>query len=100
MTATEIRNMQIPAYSPVLCGVKEFDQRGVDVETKKVIAIESAPIIVVPEVDVDVDIDMISVVVADVVIVIDISVLNRMAVAQCWRREKIRWRGMSNRCSS
>lgn len=55
--------------------MKDFDHRGVDVETKKVIAIESAPIIIEDEVAVEEAMDMVSVDVADMAIVIDISIL-------------------------
>lgn len=79
MVASAMRNMQIPAYSPVLCGVKAVDQSGVVVETKKVIAIESAPIIVISDDDVEVAIelaiDMVPVVVEVISIVIDISIM-------------------------
>jgi len=59
--------------------VKDVDQSGVDVDTKKVIAIESAPIIVIEE-DVDVGIDITSVLVADIAVVMDISILNGLVV--------------------
>lgn len=66
--------MHIPAYSPVLCGVKDFDQRAVEVETKKVMAIELAPIIM-GVVEVDEGMDMAAVAVAVISIVVDISIL-------------------------
>lgn len=81
MVVSAMRKIQVPAYSPVLCGVKAVDHRGVEVETKKVMAIESAPIIVIPEVIVDVGIDMASVGVADIIIVIDISMPNSLVVS-------------------
>lgn len=59
--------------------MKDVDQSGVDVDTKKVIAIESAPIIVIEE-DVDVGIDITSVLVADIAVVMDISILNGLVV--------------------
>ncbi|KAJ4372832.1 hypothetical protein N0V86_008198 [Didymella sp. IMI 355093] len=74
IVARAMRNMQIPAYSPVLCGVKDVDQRGVEVETKKVMAIESAPIIICDGVDVDDGIVIVPVVDDDIAIVIDISI--------------------------
>lgn len=46
MVAKAIRNMQVPAYCPVELGVHDMEKRGVAVEVKKVIAIESIPIIV------------------------------------------------------
>jgi hypothetical protein len=91
MMASAMRKTQTPAYSPALCGVKAVDQRGVEVETKKVMAIESAPIIVIPEVGVDVGIDMTSVGVADIIIVIDISMLNSLVVLSGYRRRKMAW---------
>lgn len=67
--------MQMPAYSPVLLGVNEVDQRGVRVETKNVIAIDSAPIVIEDELEVDDGIVIVSVAVADIAIVIDMSIL-------------------------
>ena len=55
--------------------MKDFDQRGVEVETKKVMAIESAPIIIEDEVEVDEAMVIVSVAVADVAIVMDMSIL-------------------------
>lgn len=60
--------------------MKDVDQSGVDVDTKKVIAIESAPIIVIEEKVVDVGIDIASVLVADIAVFVDISMLNGLAV--------------------
>lgn len=60
--------------------MKDFDQRGVDVETKKVMAIESAPIIIEDEVAVEEAMDMVSVAVADMAIDIDMS----MSGSRCW----------------
>jgi hypothetical protein len=69
-----IRNMHIPAYCPELCGVKFFDQRGVEVETKKIMAIESAPIVIEDAVEGDEGMVIISVAVADIAMVIDMSI--------------------------
>lgn len=55
MAANAMRNMQIPAYSPVVFGVNDDDQREVLVDTEKTIGI--VIVIVVMSVD-DVDIDM------------------------------------------
>lgn len=60
--------------------MKDFDQRGVVVEMKNVMAIESASIIIGDEVAVDEAMDMVSVAVGDVVIVIDMS----MSGSRCW----------------
>lgn len=45
MIAKAIRNMHVPAYCPVELGVQDIEKRGVAVEVKKVMAIESIPII-------------------------------------------------------
>lgn len=45
MVAKAIRNMQVPAYCPVVLGVQEDEKRAVFVAVKKVMAIESIPII-------------------------------------------------------
>lgn len=69
--AKAIRKMQIPAYCPVLCGVKAVDQRGVDVDATNVMAIDSLLIVVMSEDD-DVAIDMVPVEVAiDIVPIVD-----------------------------
>lgn len=45
MVAKAIRNMQVPAYCPVVWGIQEDEKRAVLVEVKKVVAIESIVII-------------------------------------------------------
>ena len=57
MVAKNMRNIHIPAYCPVVVGVKANDQRDVLVEVKNTIAIESIPIIIVL-LDDEVDIGM------------------------------------------
>ena len=52
MVAKAIRNMHAPAYCPVVVGAKAIDQRGVLVEWKKTIAIESIDIIAIMSGDV------------------------------------------------
>ena len=54
--------------------MKDVDQRGVEVETKKVMAIESTPIIVEDAVEVGEAMVIVSVAVADVATVIDMSI--------------------------
>lgn len=46
MAARAMRNMQVPAYWPVVIGVHGMEKSGVPVEVKKVMAIASMPIIV------------------------------------------------------
>ena len=55
MVAKARRNMHAPAYCPVVPGVKADDQRGVLVEVKNTMAMDSMPIIVVMS---DEDVDM------------------------------------------
>lgn len=43
--ANAIKNMHVPAYWPVVVGVHAIEKSGVLVEVKKVMAIESIPII-------------------------------------------------------
>ena len=45
IVANAIRKMHVPAYWPVEAGVQAMEKRGVVVEVKNVIAIESMPII-------------------------------------------------------
>lgn len=71
-----MRKMQIPAYSPALCGLRDVDQSGVEEDTKKVIAIECAPIIVIEGEVTGVGISVASVVVADIAMVLDISMVD------------------------
>ncbi|KAG9200517.1 hypothetical protein G6514_006859 [Epicoccum nigrum] len=78
MAASAIKKIQIPAYSPALCGVNDFDQSGVELETKKVIAMVSAPIIVIEDEDVEVGIDMAPVIEADISEVIDMSIMSSL----------------------
>lgn len=78
MAASAIKKIQIPAYSPALCGVKDFDQSGVELETKKVIAIVSAPIIVIEDEEAEVGIDMAPVIEADIAVVVDMSILSSL----------------------
>ncbi len=47
MVAKKMRNMQVPAYCPVELGAQDEEYKGVLVEVKKVMAIESIPIIIV-----------------------------------------------------
>lgn len=54
--------------------MKDFDQRGVEVETKNVMAIDSAPIIVEDAVEVGEPMIRVSVTVADVAIGMDMSI--------------------------
>jgi hypothetical protein len=73
-----IRNMHVPAYCPTEVGVQDMEKRGVLVDVKKVMAIASIPIIVMPEdaVPVELGIDMSPIVVVgelDMGMVIDIS---------------------------
>ncbi|KAF2995644.1 hypothetical protein E8E13_000471 [Curvularia kusanoi] len=79
MAASAIKKIQIPAYCPVLWGVNDFDQSGVEVDTKKVIAIVSAPIIVIEVDEVEVGIDIAPVMVADIAVVIDMSIVSNLA---------------------
>ncbi|KAJ4313325.1 hypothetical protein N0V94_007004 [Neodidymelliopsis sp. IMI 364377] len=50
--------MQVLAYSPAVWGVKADDQRGVEVDAKKVMTMVSVPIVVMLEDDVDVGIEL------------------------------------------
>ncbi|KAL7773600.1 hypothetical protein CFE70_003565 [Pyrenophora teres f. teres 0-1] len=52
--ARTIRNMQVPAYWPVILGCQAREKRGVEVEVKKVIYIWDMGM----EVDVEVGLDM------------------------------------------
>lgn len=54
--------------------MKDFDQRGVEVETKNVMAIDSVPIIVEDAVEVGEPMIRVSVTVADVAIGMDMSI--------------------------
>ena len=56
--------------------MKDFDQSGVELEAKKVIAIVSALIIVIEDEEVEVDIAMALVIEADIAVVIDMSILS------------------------
>ncbi|KAF2095959.1 hypothetical protein NA57DRAFT_59022 [Rhizodiscina lignyota] len=47
MVAKAIRNLQVPAYCSVELGVQDEEWRGVLVEVKNVIVIESIPIIII-----------------------------------------------------
>ncbi len=60
MKAKAIMKIQVPAYCPVDWGVHAMEKRGVLDEVKKVMAIESMPIIVdeLLEDDIDDDVDM------------------------------------------
>jgi hypothetical protein len=81
MIAKAIKNMQVPAYCPVELGVHVMENRGVVVDVKKVIAIESIPIMVVSDEDIadDVAIDIADVVLAgdpDIdIVMLDMSIL-------------------------
>lgn len=84
IVANAMRKMQIPAYCPAVPGVKCDDQRGVLVDVKNTIAIESIPIIVVmsedelaEEVAMDIP-DIVSV--ADAVADIDIELISILAI--------------------
>lgn len=78
MAASAIKKIQIPAYSPALCGVNDFDQSGVELDTKNVIAMASAPIIVIEGEEDEVGIDMSPVIEADIAVVIDMSIMNSL----------------------
>jgi hypothetical protein len=69
MAAKAIRNMQVPAYCPVELGVQAMEKRGVLVEVKNVIAIESIDIIVIPDDDIDMELSVeLGMDIADVVV--------------------------------
>jgi hypothetical protein len=62
MVANAMRNMQTPAYCPVVLGVNVDDQREVLVDVKNTIVIESmSAMVIVPEDDVDMDMEELSV---------------------------------------
>lgn len=57
MAAKAIRNMQAPAYCPVVFGWNAVDHRGVVVEVKNTMVMEFIPMVISPEEDVDMGID-------------------------------------------
>jgi hypothetical protein len=72
MAAKAIRNMQVPAYCPIEVGVQAMEKRGVLVEVKNVIAIESIDMNVVPDPDIDIELSVeLAMDIADVVVVGD-----------------------------
>ena len=81
MVESATRKMHTPAYWPELCGVKADDQSGVVVDVKKIISIESMPMVV----DMGVDVAAGMVFVADAPIGIDMDIsLARVSVACSW----------------
>jgi len=57
IVANAIRKMHVPAYWPVEAGVQAMEKRGVVVEVKNVIAIESIPIIEEEDESMDIDVE-------------------------------------------
>lgn len=77
--------MQVPAYCPDVLGVQDQEKRGVLLEVKKTIAIESIPIIVVPDGD-DVGIELPVEEVIGIDMAIDISeivIVEELAMEVC-----------------
>lgn len=76
MVEKTIRNMHVPAYSPVELGIQDMEYRGVLVDLKNVMVIWSIPIIAMPddEIPVELGIDMPPmVIVGEPDMVVDIS---------------------------
>lgn len=84
MVANAMRNMQIPAYCPVVLGVNADDQREVPVDVKNTVAIVSMPAIVVSEDDVDMGMEELSVELAMGIAVEPMSI-EFMSILAIWR---------------
>lgn len=83
MVANAMRNMQIPAYCPVVLGVNVDDQREVPVDVKNAIVIDSMPVIaIVSEDDVGMDMEELSVELAMGIAVEPMSIESILAI---WR---------------
>jgi hypothetical protein len=80
MVANAMRNMQIPAYCPVVLGVNVDDQREVPVDVKNTMVIGSmSAIVVVSEGDVDMDMEELSV---ELAMIMSIELMSILAI---WR---------------
>jgi hypothetical protein len=88
MTAKSMRNMQVPAYCPVVAGFQDEEKRAVVLDVKNVMVIWSIPIII-PDDELPVDVGM-AMPAASVVddcgmgIVMDISMFISKGMMICW----------------
>lgn len=80
-----MRNMQIPAYCPVVLGVNVDDQREVPVDVKNTMAIGSmSAIVIVSDDDVDMDIEELPVELA-MDVAVELMSIELMSILAIWR---------------